>query len=320
MPSPAAPPTILVADIGGTTCRFAMVGPDGRPERVIRFPGREVADMGAAITRYMTEAAVRPQVGVLALAAPVDSDEVVLTNRDWRFRLSALRAQLGFAELHAINDFAAVAWALPGLRADDVKPIGPVADSRHGVKVACGPGTGLGVAALVPENGSWRVISSEGGHISFGPADDKDDAIFVRLRATTPHLTAEMVLSGPGFTRLHGALHPDAAPLASEEILRRATAGDAAAGLTVATFVRLLGRFAGDVALMFKATEVYLAGGVGEGVAPLIDAAEFRYAFQAHPPYQSLLATVPTFVITERTPGLIGCAVYAQQRIARGEW
>jgi glucokinase len=320
MPPSSGQSSVLVADIGGTTCRFAMVGPDGRPERVIRFPGREVADMAAAITRYMTEAAVRPNVGVLAVAAPIDGDEVVLTNRDWRFRLSTLRAQLGFAQLHAINDFVAVAWALPGLRADDVEPIGPVAVMRDGVKVACGPGTGLGVAALVPQSGAWRVIPSEGGHVAFGPADAEDDAIFDRLRASTGYLSAEMVLSGPGFTRLHGAVHPDAAPLASEEILRRAKSGDAATRLTVAMFVRLLGRFAGDVALMFKAAEVYLAGGVGEGVAPLIDEAEFRRAFEAHPPYQAVLATVPTFVITERTPGLIGCAVYARQQLASGEW
>jgi glucokinase len=83
-------------------------------------------------------------------------------------------------------------------------------------------------------------------------------------------------------------------------------------------FVRLLGRFAGDVALVFKAAGVYLAGGVGEGVAPLIDARDFRRAFEAHPPYERLLAAIPTYVITERTPGLIGCAVYASHKLAGG--
>jgi glucokinase len=319
MPPSAWKPAVLVGDIGGTTCRFAMVGDDGRPERVVRFPNREVPDMAAAITRYMAEAGVRPQAGVLAVAGPVDGDEIVLTNRNWRFRLSALRAQLDFAQLHAINDFAAVAWALPALRADDIKAIGPAAECRPGVKVACGPGTGLGVAALIPENGSWRVFPSEGGHVSFGPADSEQEPIFARLRGTAGAISAETVLSGPGFTRLHRALHPDAEPLASEEIIARAKAGDAATRATVTMFVRLLGRFAGDVALVFKATGVYLAGGVGEGVAPLIDAREFRRAFEAHPPYERLLAAIPTFVITERTPGLIGCAVYAGQRMASSE-
>jgi glucokinase len=318
MPPSAAKAAVLVADIGGTTCRFAMVGEDGRPERVIRFPNREVSDMAAAITRYMAEAGVRPQAGVLAVAGPVDGDEIVLTNSGWRFRLSVLRTRFGFGELHAINDFAAVAWALPALRADEIRPIGPAVECAHGVKVACGPGTGLGVAALIPENGSWRVVPSEGGHVSFGPVDSGEEPIFARLRAMAGTVSAEVVLSGPGFTRLHRALHPDAEPLASEEILKRAKSGDAATRATVAMFVRLLGRFAGDVALVFKAAGVYLAGGVGEGVAPLIDAHEFRGAFEAHPPYERLLASIPTFVIAERTPGLIGCAVYAGQRIANG--
>jgi len=319
--SPAATsPAILVADIGGTTCRFAVIGQDGRPERIIRFPNREVPDMAAAVRRYLAEADVRPRAGVLAVAGPVDGDEIVLTNRGWIFRLSELRAQLGFSQLHVINDFAAVAWALPALRPDDVRAIGPTEKSGDGVRVACGPGTGLGVAALIPENGAWRVFPSEGGHVSFGPADTDEEPIFARLRAVAAGaISAETVLSGPGLIRLHGALNPDAATPASEEIIAGAKAGDAAASATVAMFVRLLGRFAGDAALVFKAAAVYLAGGVGYGLAPLIDAGEFRRAFEAHRPYERLLAAIPTFVITERAPGLIGCAAYAAQNLANSE-
>ena len=307
--------TILVADIGGTTCRFAVIGPDGRPERVIRFPNREVADMAAAILRYVAEAGVQPQAGVLAVAGPVDGDEITLTNRAWHFRLSELRTSIGFSQLHAINDFAAVAWALPALRSDDLWPIGGTTTCGPGVRVAYGPGTGLGVAALIPDNGGWRVFPSEGGHVSFGPADAAEEPIFTRLRALTGAISAETVLLGPGLTRLHGALHPDAAPLGSEEILAHAKTGEKASGAKAAMFVRLLGRFAGDLALTFKAAGVYLAGGVGYGLAGLIDAREFRQAFEAHPPYERLLASVPTFLITERAPGLIGCAAYAAHMI-----
>src|SRR5262249_7352431 len=268
-------PTVLVADIGGTTCRFAMVGNDGRPQQVIRFPNREVADMAAAITRYMTEAGVRPKTGVLALAGPVGGDEIVLTNPDRRFRLSTLRTPLRLAPLHPLHEFAAAAWRLPAWGAADLRPTGPAAEAAPGVKVACGPGTGLGVAALIPENRSWRVVPSEGGHVLFGPVDAEQEPVFARLRSMAGAISAEMVLSGPGFTRLHRALHPQADPLTSEEILKRAKSGDVATRATVTTFVRLLGRFAGDIALVFKATAVYLAGGVGEGVAPLIDASEF---------------------------------------------
>ena len=271
--------------------------------------------MAAAIDRYCAEAGVRPRVGVLAVAAPVDGEEIALTNRAWRFRLGELRTQLGFSQLAAINDFAAVAWALPGLRPEDVRAIGPARPCGSGVRVAFGPGTGLGVAALLPENGSWRVLASEGGHVSFGAANAEEEPIFTRLRAMAGAVSAETILSGPGLDRLHRALHPEAEPLGSEEILARARSGDAAPRTTVTVFVRLLGRFAGDVALVFRAAGVYLAGGVGRGLDSLIEADEFRRAFEAHPPYAELLAAVPTFVITERAPGLIGCAVYAERML-----
>jgi len=183
MPPPASKPTILVADIGGTTCRFAVIGSGGRPESVIRFSNREVPDMAAAIARYVAEADVQPHAGVLAVAAPVDGDEIALTNSAWRFRLGELRAQLGYAQLVAINDFEAVAWSLLGLGPADLRAIGPARTSASGPRVACGPGTGLGVAALVPDNGSWRVLASEGGHVSFGPAATEEEPIFARLRA-----------------------------------------------------------------------------------------------------------------------------------------
>ncbi|HKA74048.1 MAG TPA: ROK family protein [Xanthobacteraceae bacterium] len=314
MPRPT--PTVLIADIGGTTCRFAVIGPDGRPDRIVRFANKEVPDLAAAVGRYVVEAEVQPRAGVLAVAAPVDGDEITLTNCAWQFRVEALKRQLGFAQLCAINDFAAVAWALLGLAPDQVRAIGPASACQDGVRLACGPGTGLGVAALIPENGAWRVHASEGGHVSFGPCDADEEPVFARLRAMTGPVSAEMVLSGPGLMRLHRALHPEAGPVASEAIIAGATAGDAAAAASVKMFVRLLGRFAGDVALVFKAARVYLAGGVGEGIAPLIDAQEFRRAFEAHRPYERLLATIPTFVITERTPGLTGCAVYARQMMA----
>jgi glucokinase len=122
-----------------------------------------------------------------------------------------------------------------------------------------------------------------------------------------------MVISGSGLPRLHGAANPGAAPLTSAaEIVAQAQAGDSAAGKTVRLFVRMLGRFAGDVALMFKAVGgVYIAGGVTNKLGVLLDEKILRDAFEAHPPYEDLLRSIPTFTITAAHPGLIGCAAFA---------
>src|SRR5881628_1379766 len=118
--------SILLADLGGTTSRFALAGRRGRPERVVAMANDDVPGPAAAIARFLAETGARPLCGVLAVAGPIDGDAIALTNRAWRFRLSALKRELGLERLAAINDFEAVAWALPALGPDDVRVIGTV--------------------------------------------------------------------------------------------------------------------------------------------------------------------------------------------------
>src|SRR5262249_7347461 len=156
-----------------------------------------------------------------------------LTNRAWSFRIPELAARFGFSALRVINDFEALAWALPSLDATDMRPLGARRQAERGVKVVLGPGTGLGVAALVPIDGSWNVVASEGGHASFGPRMADEEPVFARLREQCDAISAETILSGPGLARLHRALHSGPA-LAQEAIVAQARGNDAAARATVA--------------------------------------------------------------------------------------
>lgn len=282
-----------------------------------------VADLESAISKYCEEMDVRPKGAVLAIAGPIDGDdEVALTNRAWRFRRSALARRFGFASLRVVNDFEAIAWALRRLTSEDVHPLGAVghASYRNGVKLALGPGTGLGVAALVPFGEHFHVLSSEGGHASFGPQAPDEIDVFTRLMAEHGHVSAETILSGPGLARLWHALDPGAPARTPETIVARAHAGEAAAQAAMRLFVRLLGRFSGGLALTFKAVGgVYIAGGVASRFGPLLDAHEFRAAFEAHPPYEVMLKDIPTLLMGRTEPGLIGCAVLAQD-MAAGLW
>jgi glucokinase len=318
------PGSVLLADIGGTHSRFALLGSNGRPERVVSWDNNNYASLENAITSYVAEVDTRPQAAVLAVAGPITGREIALTNRNWRFNLDELAARFGFSRIHAINDFEAQAWALAQLHAGDYRTIGDSAHTRSvlaaslpAVKVVLGPGTGLGVAALVPVGSGWQAIPTEGGHVSFGAANKDEEPVFTRLRESGP-VSAEMVVSGMGLPRLHGALHPGTAALTAEAIVAQAKAGDAAAGATVKLFVRLLGRFAGDVALTFKALGgVYIAGGVTGKLGALFDEDIFRSAFEAHPPYGELLKTLPAYLVTVAHPGLIGCAALATATAAR---
>jgi glucokinase len=314
----------LLADIGGSKSRFALANPAGRPERILVIDNDTVPDLAGAIECYLDKTAVRRKAATFAIAGLIEGNEVALTNRSWRFKRDELAKRFGFAPLALLNDFEAIAWALPSLSPADVRELGASAPSgkqgrEHGVKVVLGPGTGLGVAALIPADGRWHVVASEGGHAAFGPQAADEVEVFARLRDQCGgSASAEMVLSGAGLVRLAGALGMKTSTLpaarAPETIVDRALAGDPSALAVTRMFVRLLGRFAGSLALTFKALGgVYITGGVATGLGRLLDEAQFRTAFEAHPPYQALLATIPSLLITYEQPGLVGCAAVAQQ-------
>jgi glucokinase len=305
--------TTLVADIGGSNSRFALANSSGDLEHILVIENDTVADLDAAVARYLEETEARPRAATLAVAGPVGGEEVVLTNRtNWRLRHGEFAKRFGFSQLRVLNDFEAVAWALPHLGAAHTRPLGTPVEAREGVKVVLGPGTGLGVAALLPADGRWHVIASEGGHASFGPQALDETAMFAKLREECGAISAETVLSGPGLVRLARALDRQAGRHEPETIVASALAREPSAHAAARMFVRLLGRFAGGLALTFKALGgVYITGGVAGGLGPLLDEPQFRTAFEAHPPHESLLKTIPTLLITCPQPGLIGCAALA---------
>jgi glucokinase len=303
----------LVADIGGSKSRFALVSSAGWPERIRVIENDTVADLETAVARYLQETGARPQAATLAVAGPIAGEEVALTNRAWRFRRSDLARRFGFSQLRIVNDFEALAWSLPRLTAAHTRPLGHCALRPDGVKLVLGPGTGLGVAALVPDDGRWYALASEGGHASFGARAADEEDVFAKLRGQYGAVSAEMVLSGPGLLRFARALHPERAYRDPESIVADAHAGEAKAQAITRLFVRLLGRFAGGLALTFKALGgVYITGGVASGLGRLLDDPQFRAAFEAHPPHQTLLKGMPTLLVTCDQPGLIGCAALAQ--------
>ena len=306
----------LVADIGGSKSRFALANSMAclNASRHRKRYGGGCRDRACGLSQAT---GARPQTATLAIAGPIQGEDVALTNRAWRFRRSELAKRFGFSRLRIINDFEALAWSLPRLTDKHTRALGVCALRGDGVKLVLGPGTGLGVAALFPAEGRWHAMASEGGHASFGArAPDEEDA-FRRVRAQCGAVSAEMVLSGPGLMRLARAVHPGCSYRDPESIVAQAHAGETQALEIALMFVRLLGRFAGDLALTFKALGgVYITGGVAAGLGSLLDDREFRAAFEAHPPHQKLLQAIPTLHITCEQPGLIGCAALTQMSAA----
>ncbi|GAB3382437.1 glucokinase [Lysobacter fragariae] len=310
----------LVADIGGTNARFALTDlslphPEMRDCQSLR--NADFASLQHATEHYIASVGAQPQRAAIAVACPVNTDEIRLTNRAWSFSRRELQSALRLDELRMINDFGAVAWAVPALQADDrVTLYGPDAASLQGPVSVIGPGTGLGVALLVGSQATgWQVVETEGGHVSFAPLGDEEQAIAQWMTAHFGRVSNERVLCGSGIAHidavLRGAVNMDTGKPSSlrdpAEIVEAALEGhDLAARRTLARFCSVLGSVAGDAALIHGARTVVIAGGIVPRFIPFLRSSAFRERFLAKGRFAAYLESVAIHVVTHPQPGLLG--------------
>ena len=309
----------VVADIGGTHARFARLNPQGGLGPVTKLSTKAFTGIADALDAFLLiDGGPRPARLSLAVAGPVLGDDVALTNAPWRFSIRDLEARLKLAELKVANDYEALALALPHLAAADKVRIGTYrGDGQTGAPLAVlGPGTGLGMAGLVPVGAGWHPVTSECGYIGLAPQTDRELSAFRILRDQYGRVSAERVLSGPGLVDLHLALavldNRRPAEETPEAIIRAAKAdGRGAAAETVRMFCDLLGGLAGDVALLLLARGgIYLAGGILPRIVDMLQGSRFRERFESKGRGTPVVADTPTFLITHEFPTLLGCAAH----------
>lgn len=310
---------VLVADIGGTNARFAMVSDAHAETRV--FGAVETgaySDLAEAIAdTVLGHTSLMPRTAVLAVAGPVTGDRIPMTNADWVIEPHALIAKLGLENVVVLNDFEAQALALPGLEGDSIRQIGGGTALPHRAKVVLGPGTGLGAAAMVHAAGAWVPIPGEGGHVELGPVSEDDYRVWPHIERLEGRIGAERIISGAGLLRLARAVAAQAGTerrfAAPRDVTEAADAGDEIGLRTMDMFVRALGRVAGDHALTFLARGgVFLGGGIPGRIDTYLSHPAFRTAFEAKAPHSALLASIPTFLIRHENPALEGLASFAR--------
>ncbi|MSO71841.1 MAG: glucokinase [Alphaproteobacteria bacterium] len=310
MAKASAPPALL-GDIGGTNSRFALLDNEGAITRPQVLLNRDHAGLAEAARAYLAQTgAAAPREAALCFACPVEGDRIHLTNHGWDFSLRQLRSALGIERLEAVNDFAAVALAVPRLAPGDVERISGGKALTEAPVGVLGAGTGLGVASLLRDGAGWRALPGEGGHVTMAAMDDEEAAVLARLRRRFDHVSAERVVSGPGLVNLYQALCDLAgrAPTASEPA-EVALAQEAEAVAARRIFSAMLGTVAGDLALTLGARGgVYLAGGVALNLGAGFDRALFRRRFEAKGRLSDYLALIPTSLITHTTPAFLGLA------------
>jgi glucokinase len=307
----------LVGDIGATNARFGLVSPAAELLHTRTYAVEDHASIEDAIAAYLEErgALPMPREGALAIASPVTGDRIAMTNHPWSFSVAALRARLGFERLEVINDFTAVALALPHLGEADRMAVGGGLSVARTAMAVLGPGSGLGVSGLVPTpGGQWAALTGEGGHVSLPAESERESGLLSHMRRQFDHVSAERVLSGPGLVNLYNALaaldHVPAKPYTAAQITDPATgAADPLCAEATQLFCAMLGTVAGDLALTLGARGgVYVAGGIVPKLAAAFAASRFRERFEAKGRLRAYLAPIPTYVVTHPLPAFLGCA------------
>jgi glucokinase len=308
--------TWLVGDIGATNARFGLVSPKGKLLHWHSYACEHYPTIDDAVTQYLGERAglSMPRRAAIAVASPITGDWVTMTNHPWRFSIAALKARFGFERLEVINDFTALALALPRLGPDDRMTVGGGA-AVPGVPLAVlGPGSGLGVSGLVPCGTGWVALTGEGGHATMAPATDRESAVLDRMRRHFDHVSAERVLSGPGLVNLYSALSeinevPSRGYTAAQITGLAMRGEDPVCAETTTMFCAMLGTIAGNLALTLGARGgVYIGGGIVPRLGKFFSDSPFRARFQAMGRFEPYLAAIPTHVVTHQLPAFLGCA------------
>ncbi|MCE7032172.1 glucokinase [Lysobacter sp. GX 14042] len=310
----------LIADIGGTNARFGLTDPAAEAPELLQplaLRNADFASLQQAAGHYLATVGVQPGRAAIALACPVAGDQIRLTNRAWSFNRGELQAALGLDDLVLLNDFGAIAHAVPALgEGDRVRLWGPARDALTGPVSVLGPGTGLGVAMLVgsPANG-WHVVETEGGHVSFAPLGEEEQEIARWTSARHGRTSWERLLSGAGLATLDAVLRTtpggrDPTVREPAEVVAAALGGhDVAARRALARFCAILGSVAGDIALVQGARTVMIAGGIVPRFVPFLRSSAFRERFLAKGRFAAYLEQVQVQVVTHAHPGLLGAAV-----------
>lgn len=319
---PKKPDLVLLADIGGTNVRFALMdhGEIGPIEhmKVADFSGASDA-IAAVLSRQGRRL---PAAAVLGVAGPVENNRCVITNSRWIVDESHLQQMFGFRSVHLLNDFEAVAWSLPALQLSDLFPVGTHRSIDGAPMLALGPGTGFGAACLFRHDAEPVAIVTEAGHSTLAATSEREERVIRQLRGRFGHVSVERALSGPGLVNLYhalasidGVVAPNRDPAAITQTALDGSCSTSRAALDM--FCSLLGSVAGDLALTFCAQGgVYIAGGMVPRFVDYLLESNFREQFESKGRYESYLRGISTSVIVRPDVSFIGLKAFFERIIA----
>ena len=309
----------FVADLGGTNVRFALSEPKKPSElhHICRFDADDFNGISDAIKAYLlSKGNPTIEAACIAIAGPTNGSEYRLTNRDWRFNDDLIKDVTGAKRVVVINDFSALANAVPHLPSEHLVNLCDGTPQRDAPILVLGPGTGMGMAMLLPVEQRWHVVATEGGSIGFSPSGALERDVLQHLSASVERVIVEDLLCGDGLELLYQSLcdirqvessHFSAAQI-TENALNKT---DLTSIDTVNLFCSLMGEYAGDMALATGALGgVYLGGGIPPRIQKILQTSDFCSRFKQKRKVAEFVKDIPVSIITANEPTLLGASQF----------
>ncbi|MFZ5709512.1 MAG: glucokinase [Pseudomonadota bacterium] len=321
------PAVTILADIGGTNTRVAFArGSAVDPGSVRRFSNAGFPDLETVLRAYIAEAPRARIAGAcVAAAGPVRDGVATMTNLAWTIRPEAVAEATGAARVAVLNDLQAQGHALGRLAPGTLRTIlhSPARPGPGAAQLVIGVGTGFNAAPVHDGHAERIVAASECGHASLPVQTDPEIRLQRFVEKAHGFAGVEDVLSGRGLERVHAWAADEAgAPgerSAAGIMAAMADGSDALAETVGRTFVGLLGRVAGDLALIhLPFGGIYLIGGVARAFTAHFERLGFGGAFRAKGRFSDFMDNFAVHIVEDDYAALTGCAAHLDAVLSRG--
>ena len=326
--------TLLAVDIGGTKTLFQLSTEKGDVIYEQSFVSQDFARFDLVLTEFLAQDKVKNHhidSACFAVAGPISGRNANVTNLPWQLNADDLANKFNIHQLHVCNDFEAVAHGIAELADNEIVILQQGEPDESAPRAVIGAGTGLGQALLLPENGSWRVVATEGGHADFAPTDQQQILLLEYLIERFGHVSYERIVSGVGLVTIYEFLCSSQQDKENTDLRRAMTVGNDSAAIisqfaleyndrlaqeALDLFIKIYGAQAGNLALtILPMAGLYIAGGIAAKNLQRFKYGPFMDAFIAKGKMKELVEKVPVRLILQTKVGLIGARLLASKSI-----
>lgn len=325
---------ILAGDIGGTKTILALFESEGADVKCLRkeqFSSAHYQTFTELLTSFLTGVdCTQIEATCIGVAGAIDNDRCETTNLPWILSSKEIGERINSRKVWLLNDLEATAWGLLDLPECNFVELNPDAQHQQGNIAVLAAGTGLGEAIIAWDGIAHHVIASEGGHTDFAPTNGQEMALLGHLMERYPdHVSCERLISGDGIVNIYEFFkHINYAPT-NPETEQQMTERDHAAVIGEAgveghdelsvealkLFCRLYGVESGNLALKcLPYGGVYLAGGIGAKILPVLQQGEFMRGFLAKGRCRAILQKISVKVCINPEVALLGALFYAKTK------